>query len=169
MDAEIYIQLVAALSPLLLLLVGYLVGSNLEAKHFASIREREAQYQSLPTITFETLPAGWRVESSALASGNVVVSLDYFKRMLTGLRALIGGRIRALEPLLDRGRREAILRMQQQAAEMGYEAVINVRLETSQLDSSGRGGIAGVEMLAYGTAIKFVRTPIPDAVHPEVA
>lgn len=169
MDAEIYIQLAATLSPLLLLLVGYLVGSSLETKHFASICEREAQFQSLPTITFETLPAGWRVESSTLATGNVVVSLDYFKRMLTGLRTLIGGRIRALEPLLDRGRREAILRMQQQAAEMGYEAIINVRLETSQLDSSGRGGIAGVEMLAYGTAIKFDRSPVSDAVHPEVA
>jgi uncharacterized protein YbjQ (UPF0145 family) len=169
MDAGIYVQLAATLSPLLLLLVGYLVGSSLESKHFASIREREAQFRSLPTITFETLPVGWRVESSALASGNVVVSLDYFKRMLTGLRALIGGRIRALEPLLDRGRREAILRMQQQAAEMGFEAVINVRLDTSQLDSSGRGGIAGVEMLAYGTAIKFDRTPAPDAIHPEVS
>lgn len=169
MDTQIYLQLAATLSPLLLLLLGYLVGSSLESKHFASIRVREAQFQSLPTITFETMPAGWRVESSALASGNVVVSLDYFKRMLTGLRALIGGRIRALEPLLDRGRREAVLRMQQQAVQMGYEAVINVRLETSQLDSSQRGGIAGVELLAYGTAIKFDRSSAPDAVHPEGA
>lgn len=168
MDAELYIQLIAVLSPLLLVLVGYLVGSTLEAKHFDSIREREQHYRSMPTITFETLPEGWRVAEAGFASGNVVVSLDYFKRMLAGLRALVGGRIRALEPLLDRGRREAILRMQQQAAQRGFEAVINVRLETSQLDSSGRSGVAGVELLAYGTAIRFDRSsPQADAVHAE--
>lgn len=167
MDAQISLQLAFALGPLVLILVGYMVGSRLEAKHFDSIRERESQLQSLPTLTFETLPAGWRVESSALAAGSVVVSLDYFKRLLAGLRALVGGRIRALEPLLDRGRREAILRMKQQAAQQGFEAVINVRLETSQLDTSGRGSIAGVELLAYGTAIKFDRTPPADAIHAE--
>ena len=162
-DFELYAQLAILLGPLLLVLVGYLAGSSLESRHFASIREREEQFRSLPTITFETLPAGWRVESSRLATGNVVVSLDYFKRLLAGLRAVVGGRIRALEPLLDRGRREAILRMQQQAVQLGYEAVINVRLETSQLDSSGRSGVAGVEILAYGTAIKFVRAAVPEA------
>lgn len=170
MDAELYIRLIITLSPLVLVLVGYLVGSALESRHFANIREREQRYRAMPTITFETLPTGWRVAESGFASGNVVVSLDYFKRMLAGLRALVGGRIRSLEPLLDRGRREAVLRMQQEAAQRGFEAVINVRLETSQLDTSGRGGIAGVEILAYGTAITFDRSgQPPDAVQPENA
>ncbi len=175
-DAEVYIRLAVMLFPLALLAVGYLVGSQLEARHFAGIREREAQYRAMPTLTFQTLPAGWRVESSALATGSVVVSLDYFKRLLAGLLALIGGRIRAFEPLLDRGRREAVLRMQEHAARMGFEAVINVRLETSQLNGGRRDGVAGVEMLAYGTAIKFDRGPAgpvggtePDAVHAESA
>jgi uncharacterized protein YbjQ (UPF0145 family) len=70
---------------------------------------------------------------------------------------LIGGRIKTYEPLLDRARREAILRMTEEARSQGYDAVFNVRLETSRLANGRRDGkgIAGVEMLAFGTAVKF--------------
>ena len=70
---------------------------------------------------------------------------------------LIGGRIKTYEPLLDRARREAVLRMTEEAQRLGYDAVINVRLETSRLANarSNGQGIAGVEMLAFGTAIKL--------------
>jgi uncharacterized protein YbjQ (UPF0145 family) len=94
-----------------------------------------------------------------MVTGNVVVSLDYFKRIIAGLRSLIGGRIKTYEPLLERARREALLRMTENAKKSGYDAVINVRLETSRLaNSRGNGkGIAGVEMLAFGTAITLDR------------
>jgi uncharacterized protein YbjQ (UPF0145 family) len=48
--------------------------------------------------------------------------------------------------------------MIEDARSQGYDAVFNVRLETSRLANSGRDGkgTAGVEMLAYGTAVKFV-------------
>ncbi|MBT8092626.1 MAG: YbjQ family protein, partial [Gammaproteobacteria bacterium] len=54
-------------------------------------------------------------------------------------------------------RREAVLRMVESARQQGYDAVINVRLETSRLANSARDGkgTAGVEMLAFGTALKF--------------
>ena len=47
--------------------------------------------------------------------------------------------------------------MIEQAREQGYDAVFNVRLETSRLANSTRdgNGTAGVEMLAFGTAIKL--------------
>jgi len=142
----------------LALLVGtYLSGSYLERRHFESIRRREEQHRSFPVVTFETIPTSWEVVSSDLAAGSVVVSLDYFKRFLAGLRALVGGRIRSYEPLLDRARREAVLRMVETARAGGYHAIVNVRLETSRLASSrGDGkGTAGVEMLAFGTALKL--------------
>jgi uncharacterized protein YbjQ (UPF0145 family) len=58
-----------------------------------------------------------------------------------------------------------MLRMIESARLDGYDAIFNVRLETSRLaNSRGDGkGIAGVEMLAFGTAVKFAsrfaRTP----------
>jgi uncharacterized protein YbjQ (UPF0145 family) len=145
--------------PLFILIFAYLVGNFIEKKHFRQIRKREHALQGFPVTTFATLPANWKVGRVEMVSGNVVVSLDYFKRMIAGLRSLIGGRIKTYEPLLERARREALLRMTEKAKQGGYDAVINVRLETSRLaNARGSGnGTAGVEMLAFGTAITLDR------------
>jgi len=142
---------------LLMLMVAYFIGSLLERRHFASIRSREADLRGFPVVSFDTMPSDWSASRSDLVTGSMVVSLDYFKRVIAGLRALIGGRVKTYEPLLDRARREAILRMIEEARAQGYDAVFNVRLETSRLaNARGNGqGIAGVEMLAFGTAVKF--------------
>jgi len=141
--------------PLILLIVAYLVGNWIEKKHFRRIVGREKALHGFPVTTFQALPAGWQVARGELVSGSVVVSLDYFKRIIAGLRGLIGGRIKTYEPLLERARREALLRMTESAKNAGYDAVINVRLETSRLaNARGDGkGIAGVEILAFGTAL----------------
>ena len=143
--------------PILILVVAYFVGSWIEKKHFVRIQKREAAIAGFPMVSFDTMPSDWTVASSDLVEGNIVVSLDYFKRVIAGLRGLIGGRVKTYEPLLERARREALLRMAETAQEQGYDAIFNVRLETSRLASSGRDGkgTAGVEMLAYGTAVRF--------------
>lgn len=145
--------------PLGILMLAYFTGSWLERRHFRDIRRRESEAHGFPVMTFETLPPDWRVGRSELVHGSVVVSLDYFKRVIAGLRGLIGGRIKTYEPLLDRARREAVLRMIEQARADGFDAVVNVRLETSRLaNSTGDGqGTAGVEMLAFGTGITLDR------------
>ena len=141
--------------PFAVLILAYFIGSMLERRHFRKLRKREAEVQGYPVMTFEELPREWVVGSTGLVSGNVVISLDYFKRVIAGLRALVGGRIKTYEPLLDRARREALMRMIESARRDGYDAVVNVRLETSRLANSRRNGegIAGVEMLAFGTGV----------------
>ncbi len=143
--------------PLLLLLTAYFIGTYIEKRHFRRIREREDEYRSMPVVTFDTMPDDWRASASTMVSGSIVVSLDYFKRVIAGLRSIVGGRIKTYEPLLDRARREATLRMIEDARRQGYDAIFNVRLETSRLaNSRGDGnGTAGVEMLAFGTAVKL--------------
>jgi uncharacterized protein YbjQ (UPF0145 family) len=103
------------------------------------------------------MPDDWKVDSSHMVTGSIVISLDYFKRVIATLKGLVGGRIKTYEPLLERARREAILRMTEEAQAQGYDAVFNVRLETSRLaNARGDGkGTAGVEMLAFGTAVRF--------------
>ena len=140
---------------LILLVIGYGVGTHLERRHFDDIRARESRSSDFPVITFRSVPAAWRVDSGHLVTGSVVVSVDYFKRFLASLRLLVGGRVKSYEPLLDRGRREAMLRMKESAMDQGFDAVINVRLETSRLANSSERGTAGVEMLAFGTAVRF--------------
>lgn len=143
--------------PLLLLLAAYLIGTLIEKNHFSRIRTREAEYQSMPVVTFESMPEDWSAADATLVTGSIVISLDYFKRVIAGLRGIVGGRVKTYEPLLDRARREAVLRMIESAREQGFDGIYNVRLETSRLaNSRGDGqGTAGVEMLAFGTAVKM--------------
>ena len=160
MDAETlqYVELLFNFGlPFLALMFAYFIGSLIERNHFRNIRKREDQYHGFPVVSFDTMPDDWRAGSSTLVTGSIVVSLDYFKRVIAGLRSLIGGRVKTYEPLLERARREALLRMIEDARRQGYDAIFNVRLETSRLaNSRGDGkGTAGVEMLAFGTAVKF--------------
>ena len=142
--------------PLLLLVATYFTGSAVERRHYRSIRARELESQRLPAITFQTLPERWEVETSGFVSGSVVISVDYFKRFLAGLRSFVGGRVKSYETILDRARREAVLRLKAEAVAAGYAAVINVRLETARMANGRNGsGIAGLEVLAYGTGIKL--------------
>jgi uncharacterized protein YbjQ (UPF0145 family) len=146
--------------PLILLFVAYFAGRAIERRHYASIRAREVRWRSLPAITLRSVPTGWQVDGSTLITANVVISVDYFKRFLAGLRMIVGGRVKSYESLLDRARREALLRLKENAVESGYHAVINVRLETSRM-ANGRGGegTAGLEVLAFGTALKLHNIP----------
>lgn len=140
--------------PIGLLVITYAIGSVAEAKHYRSIRDREAKTKDFVVVTFPHFPVDVDIQRVEVVMGSVVVSHDYFKRFLARLRGIVGGRIRSYEPLLDRARREAILRMKEKAMSRGHSAVVNVRLETSRIASSQKGGkgTAGVEMLAYGTA-----------------
>ncbi len=147
--------LISLVPALFLLLLAYFLGSQLESNHYKSIREREAATKDMVVINFPRFPFEVEIERADLVMGSVVVSHDYFKRLLAQLRTIVGGRIKAYEPLLDRARREAVLRMKEQALARGHHTVVNIRLETSRLANSQRGGkgTAGVEMLAYGTAL----------------
>jgi len=147
--------------PLLLLIVGYFAGTMAEQSHYKSIRVRELRLRRMPTTNLKRPPPHWRVEKVALVAGSTVISVDYFKRFLAQLRGFIGGRVRSYESLLDRARRESVLRMKEEAVKLGFDAVINVRLESSNIASPMRNdrGTAGVEVLAFGTALKLIRQP----------
>ena len=99
------------------------------------------------------LPSQYVHHQSRLVRGNVVVSVDYFKVVVAGLRNLVGGRVATFESLLDRGRREAILRMQAQARECGADAVYNMKFETSRVSGNAGQSVGSIEVLAYGTAL----------------
>ena len=141
----------------IMLLAGFFIGRSQEAKHIKSLQEREASTSEVVTINFA--PKHWKYAphctESELVCGNVVISIDYFKRVASGFKSLVGGSLTAIEPLLVRARREAILRMKAEAINGGFNHVINVRIETSRLASARANGkgIAGIEVLAFGTAI----------------
>ena len=143
---------------LVLLALGYFAGRATEHQHYKSIRSREKASLRLPAVTSERLPEPDQITQAFLVTGSCVISVDYFKRMLASLRNFTGGRVKAYESLLDRARREAILRMKYQAR--GSHIVVCTRLETASIFKSSRGrSIGSVEVLAYGTAIKLKSQP----------
>lgn len=137
-----------------LVVLGYVFGRRAETKHFESIIEREGNYKDLLAFSERFPPADMQVSESKLVGGTVVVSIDYFKRLAAGLRNVFGGRVTAYESLLERARREAILRMKEDAIEMGAQMIINVKLETSSITKGAGDQIGAVEVYAYGTALK---------------
>ena len=140
-----------------LLVSGYLFGQLFERKHYRFILEREKNTLHVPLLTLKATPSALKRCDAALVTGNVVVSVDYFKRFLAGLRTIVGGRVKSYESLVDRARREAILRMKEQAIGRGAIVVTNVRIETSSISKGQGNAIGSIEVLAYGTAISPYR------------
>ena len=137
----------------ILLTAGFLFGRRAERKHYTSIYKREDELRHVVVLNQRFPPTGMLNVNTDMVCGNVVISVDYFKTVVSGLRNLVGGHMTAYESLLDRARREAILRMQHQAAELGATVVINMKFETSRVSGTAGKGIGSVEVLAYGTAL----------------
>ena len=116
------------------------------------------KYADTLTFSAKSPPAELDVANAQLVSGNVVVSVDYFKQVMAGLRALLGGRVSAYETLVERARREALLRMKEQARKLGAEMIFNVRLETASISKGEQQQVGSVEVFAYGTALVSHKT-----------
>lgn len=143
---------------LVLLTVGYFSGSYIEKKHFKSIREREEQMRSIQVIGSKRVPERFDKVEPLLVQGSVVISIDYFKKIAAGLRSFFGGRVSSYETLVERARREAVLRMKEQAANWGAQVVFNLRIETASISQGANGQVGAVEVYAYATALKSTKS-----------
>lgn len=143
---------------LFLLVLGYIAGTIAEKSHYRSILAREQSLLPLPVVTAEE---GFfeddNIKESKLVYGSVVVSIDYFKRLLAILRNLFGGTVKSYESLVDRARREAILRLKEEAVRLNADIVVNLRIETMAIGNNAnrKRQIGSVEVIAYGTALTF--------------
>ncbi len=155
---------------LVLLLLTFGSGSLIERNHYQRIKQRELKFRDMLVTNFENIPYVWNADEARLVTSNVVISLDYFKRFVANLRKIFGGNIVTYEPLMDRARREAIIRLKEKATQRGYNAIINVRLETSQIANSlTPKQTAGIEILAYGTAVKLDLLDDADKTEPKLS
>ncbi len=148
-------EVIMSLLPFLFVGLGYTVGRWREQSHLKSLAVREEALSHLVVTDLKTLPHPETAASGCLVMGEAVIATDYFKSIATQLRNLIGGEMKSMQSLVDRARREAIVRMLEQADRAGATEVHNVRLETSNIRSatSKKKAAISVEMLAFGTAI----------------
>jgi uncharacterized protein YbjQ (UPF0145 family) len=147
---------------IVLVFLGFVFGRHAEQKHFKSILQREKDYAALLAFSERFPPPDLDVRDAALVAGSVVVSIDYFKRIAAGLRSFFGGRIAVYESLIERARREAILRMKEEAMARGASMIVNVKLETASITKGAEDQIGAVEVYAYGTALVTQDTSVND-------
>ncbi len=99
----------------------------------------------------------WPVADPGLAPrvlrANTVRCLDPTRLSLSSLRQLVGGEMKMFTRNFNLARDEATERLREEARTRGYDCVLNVRYETSQVSMSA------YEVVAYGTAIR--RAPPP--------
>lgn len=142
----------------ILISIGVIFGGINERRHFKRLREDEAAFSHILKTNLKHIPdvhAGDLEEGAILVSGSVVVGLDYFKKIAAAIKALFGGSLRSYETILERARREAVVRMLREADALGATAVHNIRIEFSAVSGKSPQNPGGAELLAYGTAVKM--------------
>lgn len=136
-----------------LLIICYFTGRTREKRHYKSIREREVKLYKQPHINFsKNVNISQPVKNAQLVSASVVIGCDYFKVFLASLRNIFGGNVSAYESVLDRGRREAILRIRESAYRMRADLVMNIKIETVMLSEQTMSQVC---ITAYGTAVEY--------------
>jgi len=83
--------------------------------------------------------------------GNTIRARHIGKDIMAGLRTIVGGEIKEYTGMLAESREQSLIRMNDKAKELGADAVVGVRFQTSMILS----GTA--ELLVYGTAVKLGR------------
>jgi uncharacterized protein YbjQ (UPF0145 family) len=136
---------------LTLLIVSYFSGSWIERRHFKSLLVRESATTKIPIISNNMKDLGPEVESLRLVSGCAVVGADFFKAKLAALISIFGGNIAALESVMDRARREALLRLRAEAD--GADFICGVQYETCCLNDSNARTVPVVEIIVWGSAV----------------
>lgn len=146
--------------PTFFVLLGLVVGTTVERRHFRRLEQREAALSDVLVTDLRAYSPDHDPHTPpALVIGEAVIATDYLKTLLAGLRNLLGGEVHSYLTLVNRARREALLRMMESARGMGYDAVCNVRLEPADIGgSSNKKGVPMAAMLASGTAYRRGQT-----------
>ncbi|MCO8044350.1 YbjQ family protein [Acinetobacter bohemicus] len=132
--------------------VGFGFGRYNERKHLQYLAEQEQRLAYIAVNNNRFIPSNF---SGQMISSNVVISHDYFKYAIANIQNFLGGRLTSYESVVERARREAIVRLKLEAEKMGAQQIMGIRLSTTELGM--QGGM--VEVFAYGTAIQAPATP----------
>ena len=100
-------------------------------------------------VTTESVPGRETVEALGLVRGSTVRAKHIGADIVASLRNLVGGEVREYAALLAGAREQAVDRMVAEAERLGADAVVAVRMETSQIQS------AASEVVCYGTAVRL--------------
>lgn len=102
---------------------------------------------AMPVTTAFELPGVTVQQTVGLCFGLIVRSVGLAKGFTGGLRSLKAGEVPQYTEVVEESRRHALERLVQHAQDLGGNAVIGVRFDSSDVGD----GLA--EIVAYGTAV----------------
>ncbi|MGL4549443.1 YbjQ family protein [Eubacterium aggregans] len=85
-----------------------------------------------------------------LVLGNTVQTVHLGKDFMAGLKTLVGGEAKGYNEMMTNARELATQRMITEAEALGADAIVGVRYSSDAIMENA------AEILAYGTAVKFV-------------
>ena len=88
------------------------------------------------------------VETFGLVRGNTVRSRNVVRNMIANFRTIVGGEVNEYTKMLAQSREQALLRLKEHAHSLGANAVVAVRVDSSEIAQQCS------EILAYGTAVR---------------
>ena len=96
----------------------------------------------------EEVPGKKIVEHYGLVAGSTVRAKHVGRDIMASLKNIVGGELKGYTELLEDARKQARDRMIAQARELGANAIINVRFDTSSVAQGAS------ELYVYGTAVR---------------
>ncbi len=93
---------------------------------------------------------GKNLEMIGLVRGTMIQSVHLGKDIMNSFKTLVGGELTSYTEMMSEARAVATKRMVEDAQAMGADAVINIRYASSSVTQGA------AEVMAYGTAVKFV-------------
>ncbi len=141
---------------IVLITLGFVVGGATERRHLADLAQREeATSGFLATQSKYFLGNPEAGHTPTIVVKEVIIASDYLKSFLAKLRNIFGGEVRSFQTLLDRARREALLRIIEEAQSNGYNAICNLRMDTAEIGGNlNKKGAAMATILASATAYR---------------
>ena len=94
--------------------------------------------------------SGKNFEMIGLVRGTMIQSVHFGKDIMNSFKTLVGGELTSYTEMMNEARAIATKRMCDGAQAMGADAVVNIRYASSAVMQGA------AEVMAYGTAVKFV-------------
>jgi len=152
---EILILFLIFLLPLLFLLIPVISGHLIGKKHDASLDLRESNMAGIQQTDLKSMDDALPTTSPpCLLTSEVTLGIDHFRSFLGSLKRLIGGQVGSYQRVLIRARREAMVRLCEEAHQRGFNAIANLRIEFADISGSATktNKATMVSILACGTA-----------------
>lgn len=91
-----------------------------------------------------------KLEMLGLVKGSTIQTKNIGKDITQSFKTLVGGELSAYNQMMNEARALATKRMVKEAEDLGADAIVNIRYSSSAV-------MAGAaEVIAYGTAVKFI-------------